>query len=150
MGIFLNSLLTSSLGRAARERCLASVRIGGRGGLRAGGLGCKVPAQLASRTLRHVGPGPRLASWSCFGIISVADITANRPSSLPPPSISTGLPSAPDPRPIHPQASHSMDGAGAVITTHLRLVSREMFNLICLACRKQNGRSTRYVIISLR
>lgn len=148
--MFLNSLLTSSLGQAARECCLAGVRTGGRGCLGAGGLGCTVPAQLAPRILRHVGPGPRLTRWSCFGIVSVADVTANRPSSPPPPSISAGLPSAPDPTPIHPRAGHSMEGAGAVITTHLRLVSKEMLNLICLACKKRNERSRRDVIISLR
>lgn len=120
--MFLNSLLTRSLGRAARKRRLDGVKTGGRGAGRAarstpGVCGHGVPAPPPSCSpSRHRRRPRRLCRRARLP----------RPSSCLDPAPVSGPPVLEGRSAGHPGAGGPPDGARAVPTTLLTLLSKEL------------------------
>lgn len=140
--MFLNSLLTWSLGWAALKCCVAGVEIADRGILRATQSRLHLSWPTArGRSSITITPGS--LTTSCLGIASIPNTTPNcTASSLfsMPPLFSFhnwALPTPEGKLHAHSPLSQSTEGEQKLLLTmHLKLLSKELFNLIYLAYKK--------------
>lgn len=140
--MFLNSLLTWSLGRDARKCCLAGVRSGGSGILGA--------ARSWLHGSRPAGPAASLVTWALapgslavysFRIAGVPDITPDRHSApLSSAPWRLGFPSAPGGGPrgwmtARSPSSRSLRWRSRRFYNNV-CHTKSRFNVICLVCKK--------------